>query len=129
MLADPNKMEELHQESCHVCKDLLTHLQRFFTMIENAHKSYTSDWLTVEEIAKELKISKNVVYRLIRNGELEAVNIVETNGHLAQRGHYRIKRSCLKNYLEAKKVKASSVEAPRISRHKRYQEVKNHLGL
>ena len=129
MLADQNKMEKLDHESCHVCKDLLAHLQLFFMMIENAHKSSTSDWLTVEEIAKELKISKNVVYRLIRNGELEAINIVETNGHIPQRGHYRIKRSYLKNYLESKKIKDSSDEAPHISRHKRFPKVKNHLGL
>jgi excisionase family DNA binding protein len=98
-------------------------------MLENARKAPAADWLTVEEIAEELRISKNVVYRLIRSGELEAVNIVETNGRTAQRGHYRVKRSSLDKYLEAKKVKPVLHEPIRISRSKHFPKVKNHLGL
>jgi excisionase family DNA binding protein len=124
-----NSSESLGQNGCSVCKDLLVHLQRFFDMFENARKTPAADWLTVEDIAKELRISKNVVYRLIRNGELEAVNIVETNGRTAQRGHYRVKRSSLKNYLEAKKVKPLSNEPKHVIRSKRSPRVKNHLGL
>ncbi len=37
---------------------------------------YTSAITSVDG-AKELKISKSIVYRIIRNGELEAVNIVD----------------------------------------------------
>ena len=116
-------------EACPLCKDLLAQMQRFFDMLQSARKSYDSDWLTVEDIAEELKISKNVVYRLIRNGELEAVNVVGTNGHIAQRGHYRIKRSRLNEYLEAKKVKPLPDKLIRISRPRQFPKVKNHLGL
>ena len=59
-------------ENCSVCSDLLACMERFFDMFETARKSHSSDWLTVDEIAKELKISKSIVYRLIRQGELEA---------------------------------------------------------
>ena len=124
-----NKSKTPDNEACLLCKDLLTHMERFFNMLENARRLPTSDWLTVEEIAKELKISKNVVYRLIRNGKLEAINIVGTNGHIARRGHYRIKRSSLNKYLEAKKVKAVSDEPSRISGPRRFPDVKNYLGL
>ena len=129
MSDDPNKLEKLDHKSCPVCKDLLTYMQRFFLMIENVRESSTSDWLTVEDIAKELKISKNVVYRLIRNGELEAVNIVDTNGHIAQRGHYRINRADLKKYIAAKKVKAVPSQSTNTSRSRRFPKVRNHLGL
>lgn len=104
-------------------------MQRFFGMLENFRRVSTPTWLTVEDIARELRISKNVVYRLIRNGELEAVNIVETNGRTAQRGHYRVKRSSLKNYLEAKKVKPLYDEPKHIAQPRRFPKVKNHLGL
>ena len=124
-----NSPEALNHNGCPVCKDLLAHMHRFFAMLENARRTPTSDWLTVEEIAKELRISKNVVYRLIRNGELEAINIVDTNGHIAQRGYYRIKRSSLKNYLEAKKVKPLPDEPIHISRPRGFPKIKNHLGL
>lgn len=124
-----NSPEKLDHNGCPVCKDLLIHMQHFFEMLESTYESSKSDWLTVEEIAKELKISKNVVYRLIRNGELEAVNIVGTNGHIAQRGHYRVKRSNLKKYLEAKRVKPLPDETLHISRPRQFPKVKNHLGL
>jgi excisionase family DNA binding protein len=116
-------------KSCSVCRDLLTNVQQFFDMLGTAGKSPTSEWLTVEDIAKELKISKSIVYRLIRNGELEAVNIVETNGKIAQRGHYRIERSSLNQYLESKKIKPVPDNSHYISRRRQYPKVKNHLGL
>ena len=56
-----------------------------------------SDWLTVEDVANELKISRNRVYEIIRSGEIETVNLAE-NGSL--KNHYRIKRESLDEYLE-----------------------------
>ena len=124
-----NNKEIPGSEACLLCEDLLKQMQRFFDLLESARKFHNSDWLTVEDIAEELKISKNVVYRLIRNGELEAVNVVGTNGHIAQRGHYRIKRSSLNKYLEAKKVKPLHDEPVRAPRSRQFPKVKNHLGL
>ena len=98
-------------------------------MLQSACRTSESDWLTVEEIAKELRISKNVVYRLIRNGEIEAIDIVENNGRIAQRGHYRINRTDLKKYIAAKKVKAFPAQSNHISRSMRPPKVTNHLGL
>lgn len=114
---------------CPVCKDLLIHMQRFFEMLESARGISKSDWLTVEQIAKELRISKNVVYRLIRNGELGAINIVDTNGHIAQRGHYRVNRTDLQKYISSKRVKVSPSHYTRSSRSRRFPKVRNHLGL
>ena len=87
-----------------------------------------SDWLTVDEVAGELKISKSIVYRFIRHGELEAVDVVDTNGGISQKGHYRIRRSSLNEYLESKKVKPLPNEAGRKAHTKDFK-VKNHLGL
>ena len=104
-------------------------MQRFFDMLQSARRTSEADWLTVEDIAEELKISKNVVYHSIRNGALEAVNIVGINGHIPQRGHYRIKRSSLNKYLEAKKVKSLPDEPIRTSGPRRFPKVKNYLEL
>jgi len=115
---------------CSVCKDLLTNLGRFFDMLKTAPRSNRPEWLTVDDIAQELKISKSIVYRLIRNGELEAVDlVVSEDGGLPQKGHYRIKRSALDRYLEAKKVKPPSYQPPRRASSQRFPKVKNHLGL
>ncbi len=97
-------------------------------MLSNAGR-YNNDWLTVEDVAKELKISKSIVYRLIRNGELGAVNIVENEGKISLKGHYRIKRQSLENYLEQKKVKSLPAKPSRSNQPKNLRQVKNHLGL
>ncbi len=116
-------------KNCSVCKDLLINIGWFFDMLETARRSYTSDWLTVDEIAAELKISKSIVYRLIRNGELEAVDLVDTNGKIARKGHYRIMRSSLNQFLESKKVRPLPNQVTHPSRSRRLPKVKNHLGL
>ena len=115
--------------NCSVCRDLLTHLERFFDMLETTRRFSASDWLTVNEIAKELKISKSIVYRLIRHGELEAVDIVETDGEIAKKGHYRVKRSRLNQYLERKKVKPFPNTSTHKTHSRRVPKVKNYLGL
>lgn len=114
---------------CSVCRDLLVNLGRFFGMLEEVRNPCKSDWLTVEDIAQELKISKSIVYRLIRNGELEAVDlVVGDEGRIPQKGHFRIARSALNRYLEGKKVKPLPSEPARLpARH--LPRVKNHLGL
>ena len=129
MSGDLKKSRMPDTEACLLCKDLLAQIQRFFDILKSTRRSYDSDWLSVEDISEELKISKNVVYRSIRSGELEAVDIAETNGRIAQSGHYRIRRSSLKKYLEAKKVKALPHEPIRASASRRFPKVKNHLGL
>jgi excisionase family DNA binding protein len=123
------KPQRTNNENCSVCKELLTHIRRFLNMSETTGRSNHSDWLTVNEIASELKISKTVVYRLIRHGELEAVNIVDSNGKIPQKGHYRIKRSSLNQYLEAKKVRQFPNGVAHESRSRRFPGVKNRLGL
>jgi len=121
--------ETANGKNCSACKDLIVYLGQFLDMLETAHKSLTSDWLTVDEIASELKLSKSVIYRLIRNGELEAVDLVDTNGKIARKGHYRITRSSLNQFLESKKVRPLSKQAPSPPRSNHFSKVKNHLGL
>ena len=115
-------------DGCALCEDLRTNLQRFLHVLENARKPPDAEWMTVEEVARELKISKSIVYRIIRSGELAAVDIVDANGRIARKGHYRIRRSSLNEYLAAKQVKPPE-KSPTKSRSRRYPRVKNHLGI
>ena len=47
---------------------------------------------TVTEVAKLLKVNKNFVYKIINDGELEAVKI----------GSIKVKREALDRYIERK---------------------------
>ena len=114
---------------CTVCQDLLANIEMFFGALELVYESHRSQWLTVENVAKELKVSKSIVYRLIRHGELEAVDIVETDGEIAKKGHYRVKRSKLNQYLEHKKVKPFPNTSTHRTHSRHVPKPKNHLGL
>lgn len=46
--------------------------------------------LTVTEVAKMLKVNKNFVYKIINNGELEAVKV----------GSIKVKKEALNRYIE-----------------------------
>ena len=112
-----------------VTGDLLRNLERFFTLIQQVRGVIQADWLTVEEIATELKVSKSVIYRLIRNGHLEAINIVESQSLVNQRGHYRIHRTSLDNFITATKVKPIGTSSCSKAKALKVPTVKNHLGL
>lgn len=116
-------------DGCSICKELLIHLEQFFNIIETSCRPPASGWLTVDDVSKELKISKSIVYRLIRNCKLEAINVVENNGRIAQKGHYRISKNSLNKYIEASKVKPLPEKTTHSSRQRIYPKVKNHLGL
>ena len=49
---------------------------------------------TVTEVAKLLKVNKNFVYKIINNGELEAVKI----------GSIKVRKEALNQYVEQQRI-------------------------
>ena len=129
MTKEKQKVNDNNSRNCSVCRELLDSMKQFFEMFETARRTSASDLLTVDDIAKELKVSKSIVYRLIRNGELEAADIADANGEIPKKGHYRIERSSLKQYLEHKKVKPLPDTSTHKTRPRHFPKVKNYLGL
>ncbi len=56
--------------------------------------------LTVEEVARRLKVNQKRVYKLIQSGELEATNIGSEGRNI-----YRISLADFNHYLQSRKVK------------------------
>ena len=52
-------------------------------------------FLTLEEVAEELALTRSQVYAMVRDGELPAVKF-------GKKGHWRIERSRLEQYIVAK---------------------------
>lgn len=50
--------------------------------------------LTVTEVAKALKVNKNFVYKIIKDGELEAVKV----------GSIKVKKEALTKYVNDKRI-------------------------
>jgi excisionase family DNA binding protein len=113
---------------CSVCKEMLRNLERFADMLQRT-RTHSAQWLTIDDVAAELKLSKSIVYRIIRNGEMTAINVVETAGRMAQKGHYRIKREWLEKYIDQKTVKSPPLSQTKTVRIRKLPLVKNYLGL
>jgi excisionase family DNA binding protein len=56
--------------------------------------------LTVEEVARRLKVNQKRVYKLIQSGELEATNIGGEGRNI-----YRISLADFNRYLQSRKVR------------------------
>ena len=52
-------------------------------------------FMTVEEVADELAITRSQAYAMVRDGELPAIKI-------GRKGHWRVERSRLEEYIESK---------------------------
>ena len=59
-------------------------------------------WLSPREVAEELGLHINTVYKIIQSGGLPVYNITVRSG---DKTYYRIKRSDLEEWLRGKKVK------------------------
>ena len=59
-------------------------------------------WLSPREVAEELGLHINTVYKIIQSGGLPVYNITVRSGDKA---YYRIRRSDLEDWLSKKKVK------------------------
>ena len=52
-------------------------------------------FLTLDEVADELAVTRTQVYAMVRDGELAAIKI-------GKKGHWRVERARLEEYIEAK---------------------------
>ena len=58
-------------------------------------------WLTVEEVAQELKLSRDTVERLIGSADLRAASIETPRGQ-GQKSRYRVRREWLDEFMQSK---------------------------
>jgi excisionase family DNA binding protein len=62
---------------------------------EPEYGSGMARFLTLDEVAEELAITKTQIYTMVRNGEIPAVRI-------GRKAHWRIERARLEEYIQAK---------------------------
>lgn len=60
---------------------------------------HSMQWLTVDQVAKELDISRDTVERWVASGRLQAAQLTTSAGSGARR-RYRIRRDWLEAFLE-----------------------------
>jgi excisionase family DNA binding protein len=91
--------------------ETLQQIERHLAAIRDQLQAAPREWLTVEEAAQELRVSRDTVERAISAGHLKAIQIATTNGR-GRRFRYRVRRAwiddfCLQHVKSGAVVKAS----------------------
>lgn len=81
-----------------ILAEVLQRIEELLTAMQAGHAKTSADWLTVEDAALVLQVSRDTIERLIGSGQLKAARIDTRNGS-GMRYRYRIQRSWLDEYL------------------------------
>jgi excisionase family DNA binding protein len=81
-------------------------------------QGHNSRWLTIQEVAMRLHVSRDTVERWISAGDLRAVNVGGRLGKESRRHSWRISSECLDAFLDAR-ANRRQVRAPKVRRSAR----------
>ena len=85
------------------------------------------DWLTVEEVAKALKLSRDTIERLIGTGQLRAAAIETPKGRGKRRRH-RVRRDWMEEFMQ-KRITPRTSPIQTTTRHrKRFKPDHDFIG-
>lgn len=95
---------------------LLERIDQLLHALQNSSAQPISEWLTVAEVAAELRVSRDTVERLIATRKIRFTEIVTGEG-VGLRHRYRIRREWVANFLLKTAVDPQTNPAPtRIKR-------------
>ena len=77
-----------------------------------------SEWLTVQEVVAELKVSRDTVERWIHSGQLRAANVGAVPHHGVGRASWRVSAKALDEFLAARASQAPLPASPKLHRRK-----------
>jgi excisionase family DNA binding protein len=78
----------------------LQKIEEHLAALRDGYAKASRDWLTVQEAADELRVSRDTIERLIGSGKLRAAEVATRMG-TGLRHRYRIRREWLDEYLLA----------------------------
>lgn len=79
---------------------VLLRIEAHLAAMRPGASSLVMQWLTVEQVAKELDLSRDTVERWVSSGRLPAAELTTSAGSGTRR-RYRIRRDWLEDFLEA----------------------------
>lgn len=95
MIPDPNTTPT-SAEMLHVLQQIEAHL----AALRHGSAAPRPDWMTVEEVASELRLSRDSVERLIACGRLQAAEVTGVAGR-GRRRRFRVRREWIDDFLKA----------------------------
>jgi excisionase family DNA binding protein len=73
-----------------------------------------SRWLTVGEVARLLRVSRDTVERWIHNGNLRAVNVGTRSTLASRRRSWRVSAESLEGFLEGRAILPPPPPSPKV---------------
>ena len=89
----------------------LERIEHLLEAIRTASAQPPREWLTIQEVADELRVSRDTIERLVLSGRLKATEINTGNG-AGVRHRFRIRRDWINDYLKTSIVDNVSVTQP-----------------
>lgn len=111
---DQDMAETLHRIEAHLAG------------IRDGAPTLLRQWLTVQEVANELRVSRDTVERLIGSGRLKAAEL-RTPSSRGQRHRYRIRREWVEEFL-LRNVKQGEAAEHRSTRRRRDTPERDFIG-
>lgn len=84
------------------------------TMSVTRETERESRWLTVGEVARHLRVSRDTVERWIHNGNLRAVNVGTRSTLVSRRCCWRVSMESLEAFLEGRASPLPPPRSPRV---------------
>lgn len=79
---------------------------------EADHGVHTAPWLTIREVARLIRVSRDTVERWVRTGQLEAVDVSRTTRPGARRASWRISSRSLAAFLDQRATRPPPPPTP-----------------
>ena len=76
----------------------LQRIEQHLAAMREAQRTSTREWLTVQDVADELRVSRDTIERLVASGQLKAAEL-RTLAGLGRRRRYRIRREWVEEFL------------------------------
>jgi excisionase family DNA binding protein len=77
---------------------VLRQIEEHLAALRNGAHSAASQWLTIDEVAEELRLSRDTIERLVAAGKLRAAEVTTRAGRGARR-RYRVRRDWIDAFL------------------------------
>ena len=106
---------------------VLTQIEEHLAALRAEHARSPEDWLTVEEVAKALKLSRDTVERLIGSGQLRAAAIETPRGR-GKRNRHRVRRDWMEEFMQKRITPRTSPVQTTTRYRKRFKPGHDFIG-
>ena len=103
---------------------ILERIEEHLAVLRERSLNISRNWLTVQEAADQLQVSRDTIERLISSGKLKAAAITTSTGN-GQRKMYRLKVEWLEEFLTSSLM----ISKPQAARRKRRRSRRQDKGV